>query len=106
MSPFAGPISEWALESLREIGDDSRFAHAWGEGTGVPAYTRRGYERIQQIPLNDEELSFASLVDSRRNLVAIAAELGVSQEAAEAILYRFMSLEIFDYWPASILSTS
>ena len=28
---------------------------AWGEPTGIPAYTRRGYERIQQIPLTDEE---------------------------------------------------
>ena len=58
LPPFAGTMSEWAMESLRFVGDDFRSAMA-GEPTGIPAYTRKGYERIQQIPLNDEELAFA-----------------------------------------------
>jgi CheY-like chemotaxis protein len=101
--PFTGPITEWALESLREVGEESNSAHAWGEGTGVPAYTRRGYERIQHVPLNDEELALASLVDSRRSIADIAMSMNVPREKAERILFRFMCLEIFDHWPASIL---
>lgn len=104
--PFKGPVSEWALESLREVGEDSSSAHAWGEGSGVPAYTRSGYERIQHIPLNEEEVALASLVDSARPLAEIARQMNVPTGKAESILFRFMCLEIFDYWPASVLRQS
>jgi CheY-like chemotaxis protein len=101
--PYDGVMSDWAMETLRRAGDEFRSAMAWGEPTGIPAYTRRGYERIQQIPLNDEELAFAALISPTRSLEQIALALNMDVESAQRILHRFLCLEIFDYWPASLL---
>lgn len=101
--PYDGVMSEWAMETLRHVGDDFRSAMAWGEPTGIPAYTRRGYERIQQIPLNDEELAFAGLISPTTSLGQIADGMKIEVESAQRILHRFLCLEIFDYWPASLL---
>ena len=103
LPPFEGPMSEWAMETLRLVGDECQSSMAWGEPTGVPAYTRRGYERIQQIPLNDEEIAFAELISPTRSLGDIATSMKLTVEAAQRILHRFLSLEILDYWPASLL---
>lgn len=103
LQPFEGAMSEWAMESLRRVGDDFLSALAWGEPTGIPAYTRRGYELIQQIPLNDQELRFAELTSSTLSLAQIAEQMGLSVEDAQRILHRFLCMEIFDYWPASLL---
>jgi len=103
---YEGTMSEWAMESLRFVGDDFRSAMAWGEPTGIPAYTRRGYERIQQIPLNDEELAFAGLINPTMSLAKIAASMNTDVDNAQRILYRFLCLEIFDYWPASLLQAA
>lgn len=103
---FAGSMSEWAMESLRFVGDDFRSALAWGEPTGIPAYTRRGYERIQQIPLNDEELAFAGLISPTHSLAQIATLMKTDVDNAQRILHRFLCLEIFDYWPASLLQAA
>jgi len=101
--PYDGVMSDWAMETLRYVGDDFRSAMAWGEPTGIPAYTRRGYERIQQIPLNDEELAFAGLISPTTSLAQIAEGMHTDVESAQRILHRFLCLEIFDYWPASLL---
>jgi CheY-like chemotaxis protein len=103
LPPFPGTMSEWAMESLRFVGDDFRSAMAWGEPTGIPAYTRKGYERIQQIPLSDEELAFASNISPSHSLAKIAASTKTDVDQAQRILHRFLCLEIFDYWPASLL---
>jgi twitching motility two-component system response regulator PilH len=100
---FTGVIGEWAMETLRRVGSESASAMAWGEPTGIPAYTRRGYERIQQIPLNDEEVAFAALIGPTTSLAQIADSLQIDTETAQRILHRFLCLEIFDYWPASLL---
>lgn len=100
---FEGTMSEWAMESLRLVGDDFRSAMAWGEPTGIPAYTRKGYERIQLIPLNDEEMAFAGTISPSHSLGKIAATMNTDVDHAQRILHRFLCLEIFDYWPASLL---
>lgn len=100
---FDGTMSEWAMESLRFVGSESGSAMAWGEPTGIPAYTRRGYERIQQIPLNDEEVAFASLIGPTTSLAQIASSMQIDTDTAQRILHRFLCLEILDYWPASLL---
>lgn len=100
---YEGTMSEWAMESLRCVGKESGSAMAWGEPTGIPAYTRRGYERVQQIPLNDEEIAFAGLIGPTNSLDQIAQSMKIDTEAAQCILHRFLCLEILDYWPASLL---
>lgn len=93
-------VDEWAIESLRLVGDESLSAQAWGEPTGVPAYTRFGFDRIQQIGLNEDELKFAEQVNKGGvSLEIIAKEMDKSVEEAQQVLFRFMCLEIFDYWP-------
>lgn len=106
LSPFNGTMSEWAMETLRFVGSDFRSAMAWGEPTGIPAYTRKGYERIQQIPLSDEELAFAGLISPTNSLAKIAEGMRVDVDTAQRILHRFLCLEIFDYWPASLLQAA
>lgn len=106
LPPFAGTMSEWAMESLRFVGDDFRSAMAWGEPTGIPAYTRKGYERIQQIPLNDQELAFAGMISPTTSLGNIAEGMRTDVDTAQRVLHRFLCLEIFDYWPASLLQAA
>jgi hypothetical protein len=106
LPPYSGTMSEWAMETLRYVGDDFRSAMAWGEPTGIPAYTRKGYERIQQIPLSDEELAFAGLISPTNSLGKIADGMGTDVDTAQRVLHRFLCLEIFDYWPASLLQAA
>jgi CheY-like chemotaxis protein len=106
LSPYNGTMSEWAMETLRYVGPEFRSAMAWGEPTGIPAYTRKGYERIQQIPLSDEELAFAGKISPTNSLAKIAEGMGVDVDTAQRILHRFLCLEIFDYWPASLLQAA
>lgn len=100
---YSGVMSDWAMESLRWVGEEAQSAMAWGNSSGIPAYTRRGYERIQEIPLNDEEIAFAGLIGPTNSLDQIAASMQIDIEAAQRILFRFLCLEIFEYWPASLL---
>jgi hypothetical protein len=106
LTQFGGTMSEWAMETLRFVGSDFRSAMAWGEPTGIPAYTRKGYERIQQIPLSDEELAFAGLISPTSSLAKIAEGMGTDVDSAQRVLHRFLCLEIFDYWPASLLQAA
>jgi len=106
LSPYSGTMSEWAMETLRYVGSDFRSAMAWGEPTGIPAYTRKGYERIQQIPLSDEELAFAGMISPTNSLAKIAEGMRVDVDTAQRVLHRFLCLEIFDYWPASLLQAA
>ena len=103
VSSYPGSLDEFAMESLRLVGADCQSAIAWGEPTGVPAYTRAGYDRIQNIPLTDEEWEFSALVSSSLSLQEIAERLQCSVERAQEILYRFLALNIFDYWPVTAL---
>ena len=103
LKPFAGEIDEWAMEGLRLVGDDALSAIAWGDLTGIPAFTRGGYERVQHLPLLEEEMQFAAEVDGTASLIEIADVLRMPVEAAQLILYRFLVLEILDYWPESLL---
>jgi len=103
LPPYEGNMNAWAMESLRLAGPEFRTAGAGGEPTGIPAYTRKGYERIQQIPLNPEELAFAASVGPAQSLEKISAAMNTDVTQAQRILQRFVSLEIFDYWPASLL---
>ncbi|HSI84473.1 MAG: PleD family two-component system response regulator [Candidatus Methylacidiphilales bacterium] len=102
----AGPpltMDEWSIESLRFVGEEALTAHAWGDFTGIPVYTRRGYERIQHIPLNDDEIAFVSQVNGTNTLSEIVQLLNIPIEAGQQILFSMLCLEIFDYWPAAAL---
>jgi CheY-like chemotaxis protein len=102
LKPVTSGMDEWMLESLRNVGDDALSAIAWGDLGGVPIYTRHGYERIQHITLTREEANFLSHIGTS-TLAEIAVAMKATPERAQEILFRFLSLEIFEYWPAAIL---
>jgi CheY-like chemotaxis protein len=100
--PPQATMDTWALEALRLVGSAALTAQAWGDATGIPFYTRKGFERIQQLTLNEEEVTFAGHVSSGgMTLTAIAEAMGLPVDRALSILFRFISLEIFDYWPST-----
>lgn len=102
LKPVSTSIDEWMLESLRHVGEETLSAIAWGDLGGIPIYTRDGYERIQQITVNEEEARFLSNVgDITLSEMSHLAKLSVEQ--AQQILYRFLCLNIFEYWPSAIL---
>ena len=97
----APKVDEWMLGSLRHVGDECLSAIAWGDLTGIPIYSRDGYERIPQIPVTDEEASFLRQI-GETTLAGIAQRLSITGERAQRILYRFLCLGIFEYWPAAL----
>jgi CheY-like chemotaxis protein len=94
-------VEDWMLSSLRHVGDECLDAIAWGDLTGIPIYTREGYERISQIPVTEEEALFLGQI-GEVTLQGIANRLSISAERAQRILYRFLCLGIFEYWPAAL----
>lgn len=102
LKPCSEGVDQWLLESLRHVGEDALSAIAWGDLGGVPIYTRHGYERIQNLTLTREEANFLGQVGSA-TLAEMAETLKITPERAQEILFRFLSLEIFEYWPAAIL---
>ena len=102
IKPSTDGVDQWMLESLRHVGDEALSAMAWGDLGGVPIYTRHGYERVQGLMLTKEEAKFLSQVGPS-TLAEMASAIGISPERAQQILFRFMRLEIFEYWPAAIL---
>lgn len=107
LPPYDGTISDWALESLRyvEAGCHRDLVTSGGEN-GIAAYSRKGYDRIQQLLLNEEEAAFARLVGPNRTLTEIAAILQIEMEEAQKILFRFLALEVFDYWPSECIQSA
>lgn len=94
----------WTLASLRYVRFESLMAHQRPDPNGSPAYTRKGYELIQKLKLNDVEARFATAVNGAESLQAIAKKIGLPLNDALLIVFRFISLEIIDYWSSSVLS--
>ena len=95
---------DWLLGTLRRVRledlpglEDERF-------DGAPAFTREGYETVPRLRLTEAETDFASRVDGRNGLGAIAAGLGLAPASAFLLLFCFRAIEAMDYWPASLLS--
>lgn len=94
----------WTLASLRYVRFEALMAHQRPDPNGSPAYTRKGYELIQKLKLNDVEARFATAVNGAESLQAIAKKIGLPLNDALLIVFRFLSLEIIDYWSSSVLS--
>jgi hypothetical protein len=68
----------------------------------IPAYTLDGYERMQQLRLTDAEAQFASQFNGRRSLAQISKNLRLDIKFARLTLFRFLTLEIVECWPAQL----
>lgn len=102
--PTTDDPDNWTLASLRYVKFENLMAHQRPDPNGSPAYTRKGYELIQKLKLNDVEARFATAVNGAESLQSIAKKIGIPLNDALLVVFRFLSLEIIDYWNSSVLS--
>ncbi len=94
----------WALASLRYVKFENLSAAQRPDPNGSPAYTRKGYELIQKLKLNDVEARFATSINGAESLQTIAKKIGLPLNDALLIVFRFQVLDIIDYWSSTVLS--
>lgn len=102
--PASEDPDNWVLASLRYVTFASLTAAQRPDPNGSPAYTRKGYDLIQNLRLNDVEARFATAINGSEPLQQIAKKINVPLNDALLIVFRFQALEIIDYWSAPALS--
>ncbi len=102
--PSNEDADNYILAALRHVRFDQLPPSQRPDPNGSPAYTRRGYEMIQKIKLNDVEARFATAINGSESLQIIAQRIGIPLNDALLIVFRFQALEIIDYWSSSALS--
>jgi DNA-binding response OmpR family regulator len=101
--PAEGDIDHWALSTLRciQLGELSNTAEI--ENGSIPAYTRDGYDRVQNLRLTVAEAQFASQFNGVRSVAQIAKNLRLDFKFARLTLFRFLALEIVECWPPAVV---
>jgi hypothetical protein len=99
--PAEGDVDHWALATLRllqfhDLGDRADYDPA-----SIPAYTRDGFERVQNLRLTVAEAQFASQFNGIRSIQQIAKNLRLDLKFARLTLFRFLALDIVECWPPS-----
>ena len=92
-------VDQWALASLRFIQFHELGPHAAFDLASIPAYTREGFERVQNLKLTVAEAQFASQFNGVRSTQQIARNLRLDLKFARLTLFRFLALEIVECWP-------
>ena len=100
--PSEPDVDHWALASLRfiqfhELGERGNF-----EAGAIPAYTKNGFERAQNLKLTVAEAQFASQFNGVRSIQQIAKNLRLDLKFARLTLFRFLALEIVECWPPTV----
>ncbi len=96
--PGEEDIDHWMLTTLRCI-QFQELGETEIESGSVPAYTRDGYERVQNLRLTVAEAQFASQFNGVRSVAQIAKNLRLDFKFARLTLFRFLALEIVECWP-------
>ena len=94
-------VDQWALATLRLVQFPELGDRAYYDPTSVPAYTRDGFERVQNLRLTVAEAQFASQFNGARSVQQIAKNLRLDLKFASVTLFRFLALEIVECWPGS-----
>ena len=92
-------IDHWALTTLRCIQFHELPETQETEPERVPAYTRNGYQHVQELRLTAAEAQFASQFNGVRSIAQIAKNLRLDLKFARLTLFRFLALEIVECWP-------
>jgi hypothetical protein len=92
-------VSDWALETLRLVQNPDQALSF--EPPSIPAFTRAGFENVQKLKLTSDEAQFASQFNGARSVQQIAKNLRLDLKSARQLLFRFVSLEIVECWPAT-----
>ncbi len=95
-------IDQWTLSTLRFVQYQELGKSALVDATCVPAYTRDGYDRVQQLRLTVAEAQFASQFNGSRSIAQISKNLRLDIKFARLSLFRFLALEIVECWPAAL----
>jgi DNA-binding response OmpR family regulator len=93
-------VDQWSLNTLRFIQYQELESSASYDPESVPAFTRDGFERVQNLRLTVAEAQFASQFNGIRSVQQIAKNLRLDLKFARLTLFRFKSLEIVELWPA------
>jgi hypothetical protein len=92
-------VDHWALASLRFIQFPDLASQPSFDAASIPAYTKEGFERIQNLKLTVAEAQFASQFNGVRSVQQIARNLRLDFKFARLTLFRFLALEIVECWP-------
>ena len=92
-------VDQWALATLRFVQFPQLGDRAYYDPASVPAYTRDGFERVQNLRLTVAEAQFASQFNGVRSVQQIAKNLRLDLKLASVTLFRFLALEIVECWP-------
>ena len=96
-------MDQWALGTLRFVESGELGTNALVEASSLPAYTRDGSERVQELRLTVAEAQFASQFNGSRSITQIADNLHLDINSARLTLFRFLALEIVECWPGQSL---
>ena len=97
--PSEADIDHWMLSTLRSIQLQELESTDDFDAGSIPAYTRRGFDRVQGLRLTVAEAQFASQFNGSRSVAQIARNLRLDLKFARLTLFRFLALEIVDCWP-------
>ena len=89
---------QWSLNTLRFIQYQELADAASYDQESIPAFTRDGFERVQNLRLTVAEAQFASQFNGSRSIAQIAKNLRLDLKFARLTLFRFKALEIVDLW--------
>ncbi len=102
--PGEADIDHWILTTLRCIQFQELGQIPDLEAGCVPAYTRDGFQRVQQLRLTVAEAQFASQFNGVRSIAQIAKNLRLDFKFARLTLFRFLALEIVECWPPAAVA--
>ena len=91
-------VDQWALATLRFVQFPQLGDRTYYDPASVPAYTRDGFERVQNLRLTVAEAQFASQFNGVRSVQQIAKNLRLDLKFASVTLFRFLALEIVECW--------
>jgi DNA-binding response OmpR family regulator len=102
--PGEADIDHWILTTLRCIQFQELMETPETEPGRVPAYTRDGYQRVQELRLTVAEAQFATQFNGIRSIAQIAKNLRLDFKFARLTLFRFLALEIVECWPQATVT--
>ncbi len=97
-------MDQWSLSTLRFVQYQEVGEQAVMDPASIPAYTRDGFQRIQDLRLTVAEAQFASQFNGSRSVTQISKNLRLDIKFARLTLFRFLALEIVECWPAELAS--
>ena len=102
LEPRRESVDEWLLGASRHLRPTDIAAGLRREGfAGPPSFTDGGAAMVSTLRVDDQEREFCRRIGARRDLAAVAKDLGITAEHAYLLLFRFRCLGSMEYRPTS-----